>query len=122
MNATLTLPARKSSKNSTVSFVPCLNDFSRVAGTVTITTDRAAVSYVVEESPDDMPGVRCFVLSKLGDDGTDPDTSFYHVRTRPANIELLGDRAGGCSCKGFQYKFHCKHVDAVQALIVADKL
>ena len=121
MNALLTLPARKSSKNSTVSFCPCLNDFTRVAGVATITTDRATCAYVIEESADDMPGVRCFILSKMGDEGTDESESFYHVRTRP---EFIGvhESNGACSCKGFQYKFTCKHVDAVHALIVAGKL
>lgn len=112
MNALLALPARKSSKNSTVDFVPCLNDYTCVAGVATIATDRSACAYVVEETPDDVPGVRAFVLSKLGSDGTDDTASFYHVRTRP----------DACSCKGFRYKFTCKHIDAVRVLIAANKL
>ena len=112
MNALISLPARKASKNSTVEFTPCLNNYSRVAGVAMITTDRAACTYIIEETPDDMPGVRYFILSKLGDDGTDPDTKFYHVRCRPALPEITG-----CSCKGMQYKGTCKHIDSVHALI-----
>jgi hypothetical protein len=118
---TATLPVRKSSKNSTVDFVPCLNDYTRVAGVATITTDRATCAYVIEESPDDMPGVRVFVLSKMGNEGTDDTASFYHVRTRPEYIGVF-ESAGACSCKGFGYKLTCKHVDAVHALVTAGKL
>lgn len=118
---TLTLPARKSSKNSKVDFTACLNPYTRVAGIAVITTDRAAVSYVVEETPSDRSNWRTFILSKMGGTGTDAAEPFHCVNVRPENIGVV-DVVGGCSCKGFRYHHTCKHIDAVCKLITEAKL
>lgn len=120
---TLTLPARKSSKKSTAEFLRCLNRFAPVVGMLTIKTDRSEpVCYAVEERADeDQADVRKFFLSKCGDAGTDAEAALYCVRVRP---EMIGEieTSGSCNCKGFHYSHTCKHVDAIQSLIVAGKL
>ncbi len=109
---TATLPARKSSKNSKIAFVAAMdNDFSPVAGVLTITTDRAECAYLVEESPSDT-SARAFTLHKLGSDGTDETCSFYSVFCRAELPEITG-----CSCKGMEFKRTCKHADSVNELI-----
>jgi len=113
MNA-LQLPARKSSKNTTVTFAPETEnaDWSPVAGVATITTDRNACRYRVEEFPTG-DSARGFCLFKL-DAGTDKTVEYHTVRFHAY--------VSGCSCKGFERFFHCKHTDAVRELVEAGQL
>ncbi len=105
------LPERKSSKKSAVNWTPAAdNAFSPKAGTLTIHTDRASVTYTVSEFPTDWAG-RGIHLAKETT-GTDPESESYSVFCARA-----GSRGDTCECKGFTFKGTCKHADAVRALV-----
>jgi hypothetical protein len=105
------LPSRKSSKRSTINWRPVEdNEFSQVAGVLTIHTDRASAAYVVEEFSTGWTG-RGFVLKKAAG-GTDMENEQYTVYCNPAR-----PAATSCCCKGHQRHLTCKHADSVVALI-----
>lgn len=82
------------------------------SGVLTILTRRAATTYHVAELGCGWEG-RAFRLTKADDSpGTDPEEREYSC--------FLGsnrqDRT--CPCKGFTRWGHCRHLDAVEALVV----
>jgi hypothetical protein len=100
------LPERKSAGRAALRWEPA--DGTSVAGTLAIDTKKASVSYALAEVPTDWRG-RAFRLTKLTE-GTDTAESY---------TVFCGDdpEADGCDCKGFTFAKHCKHLDAVRALI-----
>jgi hypothetical protein len=105
------LPVRKSSKSSAIKFTKATdNDFSPVAGFLTIDTDNSRGEFRVEEFPTG-DSARGFILHKLTP-GTDKATEFYSIRCRAELPSITG-----CDCKGFTRFFHCKHADAVNACV-----
>lgn len=108
------LPERKSSKRSAINWQPATdNEFSPVAGTLTIHTDRATTRYAVSEFPSGWDG-RAFTLVKLGaapdEGGRDGSYSCFVARNGQDQL---------CECRGFQSHGHCKHLDSVTAMIAA---
>ncbi len=105
------LPERKASKRSAIDWRPNPDGaFDRVAGVLTVHTDRASAAYVVAEFPTDWPG-RGLLLRKLTA-GTDPTAESYSVF-----CSARGPAADQCECRGFAFAGHCKHADAVRALV-----
>lgn len=105
------LPERKASRRSGIRWTPATdNDFSPVAGFLLIDTDRARVSYTVAEFPCQFPG-RAFHLAKVGE-GTDPTEPSYAVF-----CSHHGPAGDSCDCKGHTRFGHCKHGDALRALL-----
>jgi hypothetical protein len=100
------LPERKASKRSGINWVPA--DEGPAAGTLAIFTDRSSCTYAVAEFPADEG--RGFHLVKRTP-GTDRNEEAYSCF-----LPQCGDRRD-CECKGFAYAGHCKHLDALAALI-----
>lgn len=100
------LPATKSSRHSGIRWTPGEHPGT---GTLTIDTDRARVVYVCHEFPSPMG--RAFRLTKRCDSpGTDRMADAYDVLVANPQDRL-------CCCKGFSRFGHCKHTDAVLALL-----
>jgi|GEM_PF-4189174 len=109
---TAKLPETKSERDGIVVWLPATdNDFSRLAGVLTLTGKRATCRYTVEEFAADFG--RGFVLKKI-DAGTDCEEGFYSC--------CIGTHAKLCECKGFVYKGRCKHVAALALLVNAGEL
>jgi hypothetical protein len=108
------LPERKASRRGAINWTPAPGGAAGapnpVAGVLTVHTDRASVAYAVAEFPTDWPG-RGVRLRKLTA-GTDPAAESYSVFC--SSRTPAADR---CDCRGFAYAGHCKHVDAVRALV-----
>lgn len=107
---TATLPARKSSKNGTaVRFTAGANAGT---GLLVLGAGRTATEYLVVEFAAD--GGRGFKLAKVTP-GTDSEADGY-------DVFACGTSAPRCECKGFLFAGHCKHSDAVAALIADGQL
>ena len=114
------LPATKSSPHSAIRWTPADPDATPApgdlpaAGTLFIDTRRATTAYKVVEVP--CGGAfdgRAFRLDKPENEpGTDPEESFYHTFIGRNRVNRL------CECKGFGRTGHCKHCDAVEALLL----
>lgn len=99
------LPSRKSYKPGA-----CFR-WHTASRILTTTTDlKTEQRYWLTEYPVDDVDSRDFVLQKL-DDGTDPESDSYTV--------FLADAQGfdSCDCRGQLRWGHCKHVDAVRAIL-----
>ena len=105
---TETLPERKASKRTAITWTRTETDDSPAAGVLTIHTDRATCVYRVDEFPAEWAG-RAFMLFK-GDAGTDATAERYAVFCGRHGHQM-------CECKGFERFGHCKHCDACEALI-----
>jgi hypothetical protein len=82
------------------------------SGVVRITAGRVSADYALRPIPSQIGG-RAFELTKLG---LLADGECYHVR-------LTGDaRQDSCDCRGHVAHGHCKHVDALAALVAAGRL
>lgn len=101
------LPPRKASPNSAVEWTPGTLPGS---GLLRIGTKRATVEYLVAEFAAD--GGRGFRLVKCAE-GTDREAEGYDVFA--CGKSAAGDK---CECKGFLFVGHCKHADAIRAVIV----
>jgi hypothetical protein len=79
-----------------------------------LTVGKLTVGYYVEPLPTDFG--RGFKLAKFAEGGGDADETEYlvSVDTDTWNSE--------CSCKGHTYAGHCKHADALAALVAACRL
>jgi hypothetical protein len=102
------LPKHKHRSAPWIEWTPVDTDGAEV-GVLTVHGDRGAAEYLVSEFPAD--GGRGFSLAKLAG-GTDPEAEGY---------DLFACGKGGaptCECKGFYTARHCKHADAVAALIL----
>lgn len=115
MPATITakLPARKSSKESQYDWTPSVLGGS---GLLRIRTKRATVEYLVIEFRAD--GGRAFRLVKCADEteavtGTDKEAVGY-------DVFACGTAAPRCECRGYLSAGHCKHSDAMAAILGAD--
>lgn len=115
MDATFSqpLPATRSEPAPALNFLPAGGD-GPLAGTLSIVGKRGTVRYAVAEFPTGWDG-RGFVLAKVdgGGDKTEERYSCFVARNGQ-------DRQ--CECKGFYYAGHCKHLDAVAALIRSGQL
>lgn len=105
------LPPRKATPTgSGIKWTPAIdNAMSPVAGTLEISTARHWSKYTVSEFPADFAG-RGFHLRKLTA-GSDPTEEAYSVFIPKCGPGAL------CECKGFYFAGHCKHIDAIQALL-----
>jgi hypothetical protein len=79
-----------------------------------ITQDGERCGYFLKELAVDFG--RGFEMTKFDcDDGSDASERTYHVHLDAQ----LGD---SCTCKGFTYKSHCKHLDACKKLVALGAL
>lgn len=107
------LPATKSEQHGALLWEPSTdNEFSPVAGVLTLTGKRCHCRYTVQEFTADMG--RGFMLFKTGH-GSDETEERYAVLAGPHGVTL-------CECKGFHFAGHCKHTEAVKTLIANGKL
>jgi hypothetical protein len=104
------LPERKASKRSAITWEPFDADAGPAAGQLLIDTDRSRTAYLVSEFPTGWPG-RGFHFKKLTA-GTDPESESYSVF-----CSARGPAGDTCECKGFTFKGHCKHADAIRAMV-----
>lgn len=96
---------RTQSGAAAIRWTPSGDDLSPVAGVLRIDTERASDNYVVTEFPTGWTN-RGFTVTKTV--GNRSYTVFCH-RDRLA--------ATSCDCEGHRFHFHCKHADAVAALV-----
>lgn len=99
------LTPRKSSPNSAVEWTPSATVPG--GGLLKIGTKRATVEYLLVPFAADAG--RGFKLAKVSE-GTDAEAEGY-------SVFACGQSAPKCECKGFYYAGHCKHADAVRALL-----
>lgn len=110
------LPERKSSRHSAINWKPVQDDAApHLAGVLTIHTDNASAVYLVSEFPTGWTG-RGFTVRKATA-GTDPTAESYSVY-----YPKSGPIAASCDCRGHERFLHCKHVDAVVALVANEWL
>ena len=111
MSATFTevLEATKSSAHNALNWTP---GATAGAGSLTVHTARASVTYRVTPIPTRWAG-KAFRLVKDGTAGTDAESDAYDV------FCAADGRRHECGCKGFIYGRGkpCKHVSAALALI-----
>jgi hypothetical protein len=88
--------------------------YANGARLLVLTVGKVAVGYHVELLPTDFG--RGFKLTKFAEGGGDKDENKYLVSV-DADTE-----SRECSCKGHAYAGHCKHADALAALIAAGEL
>lgn len=103
------LPATKTDPKPGLNWVPA-DDGSPVAGVLSVFCGRCDCDYEVTEFPADFHG-RAFHLRKL-DTGKDCTEGSYSCFVG-SNMQ---DRL--CECKGFYYAGKCKHLAALEALIL----
>ena len=104
MRCTDLLPKTKSGTPA-LTWEPCDDPFSPVAGRLTIETKDETATYSVCEFPVGWPG-RGFSVKKAGGD------THYNVF-----LSLHGPEADSCDCKGATYGGKCRHMAAVRTLI-----
>jgi hypothetical protein len=100
------LPAQKSSPRNALQWTP--GDV-KGTGIMVVETARSTTRYAVTEFPTDWDG-RAFHLAKLTP-GTDKEADSYNV------FCARNQQDHNCDCRGFFSTSHCKHVDAVSALL-----
>ncbi|MBP3957725.1 hypothetical protein J8F10_20940 [Gemmata sp. G18] len=107
------LPVTKSEKHGALVWEPSTdNEFSPVAGVLTLTSKRCHCQYTIQEFTADHG--RGFMLFKMGA-GSDTSAERYGVFCGRDGSKL-------CECKGFISTGRCKHADAVELLITNGKL
>jgi hypothetical protein len=100
------LPATKSSTTNTIRFTPSA---TAMGGLLTIDTKRSRAEYLLAEFH--ATNGRAFHFAKLTS-GTDPESESYTVLcVKP------GHGYDSCECRGFHRHGHCKHVEAVKAIL-----
>jgi hypothetical protein len=104
----LTIPTKSEPKGSGVQWTPSAAD-GPSAGVLTIEGKRNRCSYVLCEFPADFAG-RAFMLTKL-DAGTDKAEERYSCFVARDGKNRL------CECKGFHFAGHCRHLEALDALL-----
>lgn len=100
---TAILPPRKSSPNTTIEFAPSIH--GTAAGTLRIKAKAGETVYHVEEFPAGVPG-RGFTLRC---------TNRRNGQTY--SVHALKNGVKTCDCKGYTGHGHCKHADAIEALL-----
>jgi len=97
-----------------ITWSPAERDYEPVAGTLTIRSGQRRAEYLVSEFAAGWPG-RAFHLEKVRG-GTDPEESGYAV--------FVGNAGAGssCDCKGFARYQGCKHLAAITALVLANRI
>lgn len=101
------LPKHKHRNALWIEWTPLDTDGAEV-GVLTVHADRGVAEYLVSEFPAD--GGRGFSLAKLAG-GTDPEAAGY-------DLFACGTAAPTCECRGYLRFAHCRHADAVAALIL----
>jgi hypothetical protein len=101
------LPATKTSKHNGIEWTP--ESIGSASGLLVIRQHGKGKdgAYRVTERPCDWAG-RAFHFEKIGG-GTDPDATSYDV--------LIGQHDRRCDCKGFTRHGHCRHTEAILAIL-----
>ncbi len=105
------LPERDGKRNA-IRWFAATDDHTPQAGFVVIDTPDASTCYVVTEFPTVWPGRGFYLRKWVSRSGRDKDVEAYSVLCAKA-----GARADTCECRGFVRWSHCKHADAMRALV-----
>jgi hypothetical protein len=74
----------------------------------------ASCNYWLTPVPSEIGGQGWRLEKFWASHGTDTEAGEYHV--------LLAGRQSSCECRGFLRHGHCKHLDALQALVASGQL